>query len=140
MQKYVLTHEKMPGEVELCFDERGYFCAMEIRGELKPETINWVIGSLPLTPAALELHVSKGFKVTALKEEITFELFWDRYKKKINLKRCQSIWNRMSAINRQRAVQGIAPYFRYLDTVKFQGKADPENYLKKEYWNNEWNS
>lgn len=139
MRTLILTHDKMPGEIELRYDNRPCICTLIIRGEPKPETIQWAVNHMPVTPdEGLPIFRRNGFKVTEVQQEITFELFWDTYKQKVKRDRCVKLWERMSQAERIRAYNGIAVYFRHLSENTWKSKADPETYLRNKYWLNEY--
>jgi hypothetical protein len=69
---------------------------------------------------------------------ISFEEFWNAYGKKINRKRCEPLWNKLSHSQQLFCVQGIRPYDAFLKRESWRTKADPENYLRNQMWDNEW--
>ena len=71
--------------------------------------------------------------------EVTFDMFWIAYNKKINRKRCEPIWNKLSKPKQVKAYYGVKSYDKYLKVESWRQKADPENYLRNEMWENEYN-
>jgi hypothetical protein len=70
--------------------------------------------------------------------EISFDMFWQKYDKKINRKRCEPLWLKMNMSDRVSAFMGIDAYNKYLRRDSWRTKADPEKYLRDRYWENEW--
>ena len=91
------------------------------------------------TPAAFKLFIEK-LKLSFIIEgvEITLDEFLDRYGRRINVKRCIPLWGKLAASTRNKALAGVTPYLDYLKRVGFRAQADPETYLKKEYWLTDW--
>ena len=70
--------------------------------------------------------------------EVTFEMFWLKYGKKVNKARCLTLWNRLSKPNRAKAYFGLTMYFAHLEQNPWKGKADPETYLTKKMYENDY--
>lgn len=87
--------------------------------------------------------ISKWFEGTAAKVievplEVTFEMFWNMYGKKINRIRAVKLWDKLSTAERMNAILGISKYNNYLQRESWRSKADPETYLSGKYWENEY--
>jgi hypothetical protein len=65
-------------------------------------------------------------------------MFWQLYDKKINRKRCEPLWDKLSKNKQVAAWAGINAYNKFLQANSWRKKADPESYLKNEMWENEW--
>jgi len=77
---------------------------------------------------------------TEMDIELDFEAdFWKPYGHKINKDRCLKEWKVMTVPERAMAVTRLHAYLRYLSR-KGTGKADPENYLKKKYYKNDYDN
>jgi hypothetical protein len=81
---------------------------------------------------------SKNTTVVEVDFVITFEMFWQRYDKKINRKRCEPLWEKLSKPKQVAAWAGIDAYNKFLQANSWRKKADPETYLRNEMWENEW--
>jgi hypothetical protein len=77
------------------------------------------------------------FSAVEVPEEITFDMFWNRYDDKIysSKKRSEAQWNRMSKANRCTAYNYIPRYFSKLPEWQTRKKT-AEKYLSDELWNN----
>ena len=83
------------------------------------------------------LIASAYFSVKRIDEDLSFENFWEQYGQKIHPHRCEPIWKKMSDVKKLAALKGIASYDAYLNR-KGIAKANPEKYLKWEYWKTNW--
>jgi len=73
--------------------------------------------------------------------ELDFERdFFVPYGKPVNKKRCVTLWGNMSRPKKALAVSRIAPYNRHLDRNQWKSKADPETFLKKEMYLNDYDN
>lgn len=70
--------------------------------------------------------------------EVTFDMFWKKYDKKINKARAIKLWDKLSKTDQVKAYYGIDAYDKYLQKESWRSKADPENYLRNRYWENEY--
>lgn len=95
-------------------------------------------------PRSFYVEMLKSFadntKTHCIEETVTatFSDFWTAYNRKINKKRCEKLWAKLSQFQQLQAVDGIKKYDRHLKLNSWKSKADPEKYLKDEYWENEW--
>jgi hypothetical protein len=79
-------------------------------------------------------------KVIMEEMEPDFEAdFFKPYGKAINKARCEKEWNRMGVADRGLTVARLPAYLRYLARTGV-AKADPENYLKKKYYKNDYDN
>jgi hypothetical protein len=77
---------------------------------------------------------------TEMDVELDFEEdFWKPYGKKVNKDRCQKEWEKLTVPERAMAVTRLHAYLRYLSRTGI-AKADPENYLKKKYFKNDYDN
>ena len=80
-------------------------------------------------------------QITTDDYELDFEKnFFKPYGKPINKARCLKWWNNMSSVKRSLACARRPAYDRYLGRNQWMTKADPETYLKKEYYMNDYDS
>ena len=69
---------------------------------------------------------------------VSFEIFWNEYKNKVNRKRALAEWNKLTTAEQLLAWQGIKPYKAYLKRTGYRNEVDPDRYLKNRYWENEY--
>lgn len=141
MKRLIIT-SSFPGEVIAVYGDDKLLISVDYGGaELNEKQITYLLRNIPsiFDPDNLKLfaHVAR-LNIDQENTDITFEMFWERYKKKINKDRCRDDWKKMSNREKVRAYKGVISYESYLRRVKWRSKADPENYLKKKMWNNDW--
>jgi hypothetical protein len=145
MKKILLTSSGFQGEIEVLYNSQGLIWYIDFRNaSLEPVQVEYLKQHIPI-----QYHNDDVFrealrtnKIRVLTEafEIIFEMFFDKYNKRINRLRCLRYWERMAKAKKIMAYTGITSYNRHLDQNKWKTKADPETYLKNEYWNNDWNT
>jgi hypothetical protein len=90
--------------------------------------------------AGFEQAFPTKLKVVAADVELDFDSdFWIPYGKPINRKRCEKEWEKLGQAKRGLAAARLGAYLRYLARTGI-GKADPENYFKKAYYNNDYDN
>ena len=76
--------------------------------------------------------------MTEIIEEVTFDMFWNEYAKKVNRMRCEKLWDKMSEANQRLAFKSIKSYNRCIErTNRF--KQDPDTYLRNMSYQTNWN-
>lgn len=69
-------------------------------------------------------------------DEFNFEKFWNLYNKKVERKKCERKFNKLSFEIRKKIFQHIPKYFKSIEGT-FQNKKHPATYLNGECWNDE---
>lgn len=141
MTQYFITHSSYTGEIKVVYNQDklldGFDCSSTNLSERRRAIFKEVI---PVRIEDLEgiKEVIKGCHIIAEELEISFDMFWNKYDKKINRKRCEPLWRKLSKAKQYAAYNGIAAYNRYLHSTGFRGKQDPDNYLRNETWTSEF--
>jgi hypothetical protein len=141
MRRFIITSNKFNGQTELVYNSAGVLCLIDmLQAEMDATTINRFKDAVPNTIEALMSgsSFSKATTVVEVDFKITFEMFWHRYDKKINRKRCEPLWEKLSKPKQVAAWAGIDMYNKFLQVNNWRKKADPETYLRNEMWENEW--
>jgi len=138
MIKYILTSPKFTGTITFGYDD-GYLALFHNESEMTKEQKEWLLRHLPGNEPYLInfANVVKG-EIKEVPADLSFETFWEKYDKKINKKRCEPMWKKLSDAEKMQAISNIKQYEGYLERTGFRGKADPENYLKKEHYAVDW--
>lgn len=139
MKEYILTSSNMPnGEIHLSYSEAGILAGFKIVGQITASQHNWLVSKLPKALNQLSILVNQveRLKLTEVKEDITFEMFWNKYdeKKLSSKKRSEAKWNRMQKSEQIKAYNFINRYF--LSIPGGVAKKYAETYLNAENWNN----
>lgn len=139
MKKLSFTSGAFTGEVILIFNELGLLTGYDSsHAELTEDQQKWFLQKLPRELSEVErvLAGSPTAKLTEIAEEITFEIFWNRYNEKIRSSRKKAMlkWNRMSQADRTKAFHFVAKY--EMNIPNGVAKKYAETYLNSELWNN----
>lgn len=135
---YHITSVAWTGYIEAEYNELGYMRRVDLgNAELSEEQQKWFLNRMPRELAELQRIVEKSSaKIEEVKQEVTFDLFWDRYNEKLKSSRKKSliVWNRLSKADQVKAFNHIK---------KYEGSMSPgvakkyaETYLNAELWNN----
>jgi hypothetical protein len=81
---------------------------------------------------------SSQMHVSQVKDEVTFDAFWSAYGKKVNRLRCEPLYAKLLPKDLYHLLDNVADYHRYLKRTGYRNQADPENYLRKRMFENEW--
>jgi hypothetical protein len=139
MRRFLITSKKFAGTAELIYNQEGDLTMINTRqSDLKSTLLAHFKHSVPVHVDAIETAFSNETTIVEADFEITFDMFWNEYGLKINRKRCEQLWDRLSTSKKVAAWLGIVEYKKFLKANEWRKQADPETYLKKEYWENEW--
>ncbi|MBK9292585.1 MAG: hypothetical protein IPM52_13315 [Bacteroidetes bacterium] len=139
MITYSLTSSAFEGEVIFDFDDNGLLVRYDASGANLTEGQQvFLLRRLPRELAQIKtfLENSPTARFTPIEQEISFEMFWNRYNEKLrsSKKKALKIWNRLSRADQIKAYRYIT---RYEQSV-YPGtpKKYAETYLNAELWNN----
>lgn len=107
-----------------------------IEGELDSKQINWlfVMGKFPYKEAQIKGWTAiKNFKIEIGEPNLSFELFYTKYRHPIKKIDSEKFWNKMSVKDKKAAIDYIKTYDNYL-VRKGVAKTNPHRYLNKRYW------
>lgn len=142
MQKITATSKGFKGEVYIVYGADNKLLSVDFQAaELTMAQTLWLMKSIPVqydAVAFLESLSAAKLEFVHSAFEVTFDMFWVKYDKKINKARCLTIWNRLSKVKRAKAYFGITSYNAHLSKNQWKTKADPETYLIKEMYENQY--
>jgi hypothetical protein len=78
--------------------------------------------------------------VTSVRDEVKFDDWWTAYGKKVNRLRCEPLWAKLKPEDIYHILDNVAAYHHYLKRTGYRNQADPENYLRKRMFENDWKS
>ena len=135
----MLTSVHYTGMVQFEYDDKGLLLFYSVLdADLSEAQLVGLLNKLPRKAEWLaQLNETKYFTVKKVSEDLSFDNFWREYDKKIHPHRCEPFWNKMSDVKRLAALKAIGPYNSYLQRTGV-AKANPENFLKKEYYRTNW--
>jgi hypothetical protein len=139
MSLYSLTSTAFDGEVLFEFNEAGILQKFDTSAaQLSEQQQIWILKKMPkhLAHVKMILGDSETATLTELKQDVTFEMFWNRYNEKVrsSKKKAERIWNRLTKTNQVKAFRGIQTYERNIPGGVLKKYA--ETYLGAELWNN----
>ena len=141
MRKFQISSINFQGHFEIIFDDDGLLQVLNLRPAtgLNRALIHSIKKKVPEHLSDLEAAFKDTY-ATVVEADfcISFEDFWNAYDKKINRKRCLPLWEKLSNSKQVKAFYGIRQYDKFLKQESWRKKADPENYLRAEMWENEW--
>lgn len=137
--KYTLTSAKFTGKLVFGYTD-GLLTYFENGAEMQETGYRWILDHFPINPEILKKMADAiPGKMEVVPDDLSFEAFWNAYGKKANRHRCEPLWKKLSEADRIECLSSIKPYDNYLKRVNYRAKLDPENYLKKEAFRNNWN-
>jgi hypothetical protein len=139
MSLYSLTSTAFDGEVLFEFNDAGILQKFDTSAaQLSEQQQLWILKKMPkhLAHVKMILGDSETATLTELKQDVTFEMFWNRYNEKVrsSKKKAERIWNRLTKTNQVKAFRGIVAYERNIPGGVLKKYA--ETYLGAELWNN----
>lgn len=140
MKKFIITSTGYSGEVHIVYGIDGLLMLLDFsHAKLNAEQVKWFKEQSP-TMYLKETFTMGSSKLTVVESgyEITLEMFWEKYNRKVNLKRFTKLWNKAGKSTHVQAYFGITAYDNHLAMNTWKNKADPETYFKNEYWLTDW--
>lgn len=131
-KQFVLKHPDIEGEVVYTFLDSaliGFDCRVET---IDSKVLSNLYTHMPLNQSQLPLVTQNPLaKITEIKEDLSFETFWNKYANKIgNKPRAERLWKGLSAAEKQKALDFIP---KYMSSITASGVAQlyPESYLNQ---------
>lgn len=141
MRRFLITSQKFTGTAELLYNDQEVLNRIDCtQTDMSADTVAAFKRAVPVLINALLKEPWCGADTTIIEAdfEVSFLMFWKRYDKKINKKRAQLAWNKLSKSEQVKAFYGIDAYTKFLKIENWRPKQDPENYLKNLMWENEY--
>jgi hypothetical protein len=138
IKKYILTSVNFQGQVSFGFNEAGYLVFYLNETDATESQLKGLLQRLPrVIEEFYRLTEVPTVKFVEVPPDLSFESWWKIQLNKINKKRCMPLFNALKDAKRMKA---FTEYPAYLDFCKRnnRGVVDPENFLKKEYYENDW--
>jgi hypothetical protein len=142
MKKYIITSPRFTGSINVLYGLDNKLMLIDFQNSsLTEEQIDYFKSKLPVIYSENFIQSFGNSKLTFIEEgySVSFERdFWERYNKKINKARALAQWNKLSEADQVNAVFKLPNYERHLALNTWLTKLDPENYLKRRTWENEF--
>ncbi len=138
MRSFLISSKKYSGSVEVVYNDGALLRIDFAQANL---TSLQLTGLKEMIPAKYEHFEARMMGVGAIvvekDYEVSFDDYWKKVKKKVNRKRCEALWLRMGKVAQVQAVVALPMYYKYLQRTG-RLEADPETYLRNEYYTTEW--
>ena len=139
MARFQLTGVNIQGEIELIYSSNGMLERFDFSNAILSNVQHeWLLRKLPGMLEDLKILVKKSpnMVLTEIDENITFDMFWQRYDDKVSSSKKKTLisWNKMSKTEQVRAYGHVGKYFNSLSPGTRKKYA--ETYLNAELWNN----
>ena len=151
MKKILVTGEKFVGAAVLVYSDGTSFSltssllSVDMGGtEMDNRQKAWFMQCVPVVYGAgyAEAWGPMTGKLQFVTEDVEYEFeedFWKPYGKKVNKERCVKEWAKLVREERALCCVRLHAYLRYLSRTGV-AKADPENYLRKKYFKNDYDN
>lgn len=139
MRRFIITSPAFTGQAELVYDSENILVKIDV-SNTNMRTLVFRFKNMVPTLADDIATAFAPTRATVIEAdfEVTYEMFWSKYNKKINNKRCIALWGKLTKTKQVKAFYGVDAYDKYLSKESWRSKADPETYLRNEMWENEW--
>jgi hypothetical protein len=139
MKKFIITSERIGGEIELYYEEEVVSAISFSKAQMTAVQKRAFLNEVPVLLADLEAFVlQRNITCIASSITITFDMFWDKYNFKVDKKRAQAIWDKLTNNQQIAAFYGIDKYKRYLKRTDWRNQMEAKSYLRNERWEDEW--
>jgi len=137
-KKFLLTSINFEGQITFGYNDEGYLVYYLNESDQSEMQLRNFLALLPRVEEEF-YKITNIPTVTVVKVpiDLSFDRFWEIQLKKINKLRCIPIYNKLKDKDRIDAIAQYVPYTVYCNKNS-RGIVDPENYLKKEYFKNDW--
>lgn len=138
MTNYLITHKKTKATLLFTYDLKGFLIAFKCNFSMDEAKVKYIKKTLPMRVAEVTNYKADGFLVQELKQDISFNAFWNAYAHKVgNKSRAEKLWNALTDIEKAKALNYISVYNNFL--IENQGiqRLYPETYLSQKRFNNE---
>lgn len=139
MRRFLITSTKFRGQAEAIYNDNETLCKLDCGDtDMDARTVHLFKNAIGATIAEMAVRFSSDTVVIEADYEVSFDMFWKKYNKKINKSRCILLWNKLNKTMQVQAYFGIEAYDKFLKKESWRSKADPETYLRNKYWENEY--
>ena len=136
MKIFHLTSVTFTGYIEFQFNDGDLLEKYEIAAGLSERQQIYLLKNMPRELPELDKLKSSTVTITEINQEVTFDMFWNRYDEKIRSSKKKAIarWNKMGSGERLRAFRFISKYESNI--LPGTAKKYAETYLNAELWAN----
>lgn len=142
MKHFILTSPQFTGSVTYKYCDAGYLIYFSYDATMRDDQREHVLVKMPLTLAGFNevIGKSKTAKIEEVPEDISFDAFWEAYGKKINRKRSEPLYNKLSDADKMLCMRCLPQYDKYLARTGFRAKKDPDGFLRDRFFETNFNT
>ena len=141
MKRFLITNTKFTGTAEIIYNAAGLLIIIDLANCIMDKVQTAYFKKLVPTIMDDLLHnnpFSADTLIIASELEVTFDMFWNAYQKKINRKRAEVLWVKLAKMEQVQAYSGVNGYLKFLQKTPWRSKADPDTFLRDKYYQNEY--
>ncbi len=141
MRQFQVSTPNLIEPAKIVYDDKGVLTSFTVAGTgMNDQQVFIFKKMVPVKVENIEAAFAEHKQITVVEMdfEVTFEMFWLAYDNKVNKKRSLSIWDKMTKSSQVKAWAGVASYKAFLKKKNWRSEADPDTYLRQEYWENEY--
>ena len=135
MNEYVFTSKLFTGQLLFGYNEEGILIKFINEAELSDTQMLFLRSNFPFIDDELSKIVGKSGKIERI-IDLRFDKFWILYDKKVNRKRCEILWHKLSNGDKQVCLSKINRYKNYCKLNNRLMK-DPDTYIRNRNWEDE---
>jgi len=141
MQRFLISNPKFNAAADIVYNAAGLLINIDLSNCGMDEVQTTYFKKI--VPTVIEVLLnnhpfSADTKIIPAEIEVTFEMFWNGYGKKINRKRSEGLWVKLSKMDQVEAFLAIKEYNKFLQKLGWRSKADPDTYLRDKFYENEY--
>ena len=139
MRRFLITSSRFSGQAEVIYNDAEVLCKIDCTDtDMNVSTIKAFKAAVGPDIASIA-DLLPNCMIVEAEYEVSFEMFWKKYNKKINKSRCIMLWGKLNKTMQVQAFFGIDAYNKFLKKEgEWRKPVDPENYLRNAYWENEY--
>lgn len=136
IRRFQVTTENSKEGVVYGYSKDGSFAGLNINEILSRSALVFILNNIkPSLDEFISWVKLKNFTVVELQQDISFEMFWNKYDDKLRSSKKKSLkaWNKFPEAEQVKAYYFIQTYNRHRGNAE---KKYCETYLNAELWNN----
>lgn len=137
MRKFLLTSRKDSRQIVYTYNDAGELVGIELLGQPSTEQRRWAFSFIPFNMPVLQKEPFSLLNISELVEDLSFDVFWERYGYKVKRQRAEEVWEKMKDADKILALLAIPRYKRHIQQRNIS-QAHPDRWLKDRRWLDEY--
>src|SRR5665213_2005542 len=114
MKRFLITSTKFSGQAEIFYNDAEILCRIDCSDTNMSATVmHHFKNAVGVTIPMMGRNFSADTVIVEAEFEVSFDMFWKKYNKKINKARCMILWSKMNKGLQVQAFFGITGYDKY---------------------------